>query len=97
MTPLAVSGIVVGLIVLILAWIAALYNGLVRVRNACNESWADIDTELRRRYDLIPNLIESVKGYAAHEKDVFERADQAPTPRWPTRDLRPRKRTTKTR
>ncbi len=77
MTPFAVLGIVVGLIVLILAWIAALYNGLVRVRNACNESWADIDTELRRRYDLIPNLIESVKGYAAHEKDVFDRVIQA--------------------
>lgn len=64
-------------LVVIVLWIAGLYNSLVRVRNACDESWADIDTELRRRYDLIPNLVESVKGYAAHERDVLERVIQA--------------------
>jgi LemA protein len=66
---LAVIGIVV---LIILGWVAGLYNGLVRVKNAVDESWADIDTELRRRYDLIPNLVETVKGYAAHEKGVLE-------------------------
>ena len=69
MTLLVLGG--VGLVILM--FVAGLYNGLVRVRNACDESWADIDTELRRRYDLIPNLVESVKGYAAHERDVLER------------------------
>jgi len=75
-----ISPIIIGFFVFILffiLWIAMMYNGLVRLKNACNESWADIDTELRRRYDLIPNLIETVKGYAAHEKDVFERVIQA--------------------
>jgi LemA protein len=61
----------------VLLWVAGLYNALVRVRNACDESWADIDTELRRRYDLIPNLVETVKGYAAHEREVLERVTQA--------------------
>ncbi len=63
--------------VLLLLWVAVLYNGLVRVRNACDESWSDIDTELRRRYDLIPNLVETVKGYAAHEREVLDRVVQA--------------------
>ncbi len=67
---LAVIG---GLVLLLLLVVAGLYNGLVRARNACDESWADIDTELRRRYDLIPNLVETVKGYAGHEKDTLER------------------------
>ena len=69
MIALAVIGIVA---LVILGWVAGLYNGLVRTKNAVDESWADIDTELRRRYDLIPNLIETVKGYATHEKDVLE-------------------------
>lgn len=65
--------VVVGLFVLVmLGWVAGMYNGLVRTKNAVDESWADIDTELRRRYDLIPNLVETVKGYATHEKDVLE-------------------------
>ncbi len=66
-----------GLILLLLIIVAAMYNGLVRARNACDESWADIDTELRRRYDLIPNLVECVKGYAAHERETLERVVQA--------------------
>jgi LemA protein len=48
------------------------YNRFVRLRNLIDESWHDIDTELQRRYDLIPNIVETVKGYAAHERDVFE-------------------------
>jgi LemA protein len=60
-----------------LIWIIILYNNLVRARNVCEESWSDIDTELKRRYNLIPNLVETVKGYAAHEKEVLERVIRA--------------------
>ncbi|HPD32430.1 MAG TPA: LemA family protein [Phycisphaerae bacterium] len=66
-----------GLVLFLLVIVAAMYNGLVRARNACDESWADIDTELRRRYDLIPNLVECVKGYAVHEKETLERVIKA--------------------
>jgi LemA protein len=65
--------LVIGVVALIpLFWVIAVYNGMIRIRNACVESWADIDTELKRRYDLIPNLVEVVKGYAAHERQVLE-------------------------
>jgi len=57
--------------------IVGMYNSLVRGRNHVKESWAGIDTELKRRYDLIPNLVETVKGYAAHEREVFERVVEA--------------------
>jgi len=66
-----------GFVFFVLIWIMMLYNNLVRARNHCDESWSDIDTELRRRYNLIPNLVETVKGYASHEKDVLERVIQA--------------------
>lgn len=56
-----------------LLWLIGTYNGLVRLRNHCRESWSGIDTELKRRYDLIPRLVEVVKGYAAHEREVLER------------------------
>jgi len=69
--------VVGGVVLLLVLIVAGMYNALVRARNACNESWADIDTELRRRYDLIPNLVQTVKGYAAHEKDTLERVVQA--------------------
>ena len=51
----------------------ALYNGLVSIRNQCDEAWSNVDTELKRRYDLIPNLVNTVKGYASHEKDLIEK------------------------
>jgi LemA protein len=69
--------ILLGLVFIALIIIAAMYNGLVRIKNHCDESWADIDTELKRRYNLIPNLVETVKGYAAHEKEALERVIQA--------------------
>jgi LemA protein len=69
--------IVVGIPLVIAIWAMLAFNSLVRVRNFCDESWSDIDTELKRRYDLIPNLVNTVKGYAAHEKDLFERVIQA--------------------
>jgi len=53
------------------------YNGLVRLKVQCDDAWADIDVQLKRRYDLIPNLVETVKGYAAHEKGTFEAVIQA--------------------
>jgi LemA protein len=64
--------VVLGIIVVILLWIAAMYNRLVRLRQHCREAWSTIDTELKRRYDLIPNLVETVKGYAAHERETLE-------------------------
>ncbi len=54
-----------------------MYNGLVRLRNRVSEAWSDIDVQLKRRYDLIPNLINTVKGYAAHESGVFEKVTAA--------------------
>ena len=66
--------IAIGVFVL---YCVGLYNGLVRLRNQCDNGWANIDTQLRRRYDLIPNLIETVKGYAKHEREVFEKVTQA--------------------
>jgi LemA protein len=54
-------------------WVVVQYNGLVSLRNYIAESWSNVDTELKRRYDLIPNLVATVKGYAAHEREVLER------------------------
>ena len=52
--------------------IVSMYNGLVQIRNQCDEAWSDIATEMQRRYDLIPNLVNTVKGYAGHEKELLE-------------------------
>src|ERR1700675_1493072 len=57
--------------------IVLMYNGLVRLRVQCDNAWADIDVQLKRRYDLIPNLVETVKGYAAHEKGTFDAVSSA--------------------
>jgi LemA protein len=67
------------IVVLLVLWFALLYNALTRGVNRCSESWADIDTELKRRYDLIPNLVTAVQAYAKHEKEVLERVTQART------------------
>ena len=69
--------IVLAAIVLVVLAVIAIYNGLVRKRMQCREAWSQIDVQLKRRYDLIPNLIETVKGYAAHEKETLERVIQA--------------------
>ena len=63
--------------VVIVLWLVGIYNALVGLRNTVKTSWADIDAELQRRYDLIPNLIETVKGYAKHEKETFENITKA--------------------
>src|SRR5579864_1649639 len=65
------------ILIIILLWLVLSYNGLVQTRNRAQEAWSDIDVQLKRRYDLIPNLVESVKGYAAHEKTVFEDVTKA--------------------
>src|SRR6185436_14784150 len=69
--------IILGVIAVVILWFIGGFNSLVRARNRVKEAWSDIDVQLKRRYDLIPNLIETVKGYAAHEKDVLERVIQA--------------------
>jgi LemA protein len=69
--------ILLGLLVLAAFGAIALYNGLVRKRNLVREAWSGIDVQLKRRYDLIPNLIETVRGYGKHEKDLFEKLASA--------------------
>lgn len=59
--------------------VVGIYNGLVKLKNKCEEAWSDIDTQLKRRYDLIPNLVETVKGYASHESSTFEKVTEART------------------
>ena len=65
--------IILGVLALLAIVLIALYNGLVSIRNQCDEAWSNVDTELKRRYDLIPNLVSTVKGYASHEKDLIEK------------------------
>jgi LemA protein len=69
--------IIVAVVVLLIVVVVAMYNGLVRDRNRVDNSWAQVDVQLKRRYDLIPNLVETVKGYASHEQQTFERVTQA--------------------
>ncbi|MCL2037658.1 LemA family protein [Candidatus Saccharibacteria bacterium] len=69
--------IVIAAAVILVIWIVAIYNGLVRLRVRVDEAWSDITVQLKRRADLIPNLIESVRGYAKHEKEVFENVTEA--------------------
>jgi LemA protein len=69
--------IVVVVVVLLALFAAAMYNGLVRLNQQADEAWSDITVQLKRRYDLIPNLVNTVKGYATHEKSVFEDVTEA--------------------
>ena len=69
--------IVLGIIAVVVIWAIGVFNSLIRLKNRTDEAWSDIDVQLKRRYDLIPNLIETVKGYAAHEKGVFESVTNA--------------------
>ena len=78
MDPVALVLIVVlVVVVIVVGWAIATYNGFVKLRNLVQEAWRQIDVELHRRYDLIPNLVETVKGYAAHERGVFAEVTQA--------------------
>ena len=76
MGALVVFLIIVGAVVLMGI---AMYNSLITLRNRCDNAWSQVDVQLRRRYDLIPNLVETVKGYAKHEREVFEKVTQART------------------
>src|SRR3989338_245637 len=69
--------IILVVIVVIIFWLIGVFNGLIRKRNRVDEAWSDIDVQLKRRYDLIPNLIETVKAYARHEASTFEKVTQA--------------------
>lgn len=62
---------------LVVIFVIGIYNRLVTLRNRCDNSWAQVDVQLRRRYDLIPNLVETVKGYAKHEREVFQKVTEA--------------------
>ncbi len=72
LTALILLGVVVAAIVLVAAFVIGLYNGLVRLRNQCRNAWSQIDVQLKRRHDLIPNLVETAKGYMKHEKELLE-------------------------
>jgi LemA protein len=69
--------IIAGIVVLLLIFIVTIYNSLDKLRNRVDNAWGQVEVQLKRRYDLIPNLVETVKGYAAHEKDTFEQVTQA--------------------
>jgi LemA protein len=71
--------IIVGIIVILLIAFVAIYNGLVRVRNQVKNAWAQIDVQLKRRFDLIPNLVETVRGYMKHERETMEAVTKART------------------
>ncbi len=71
--------IILAIVVLAILWVIASFNGLVTLKNRAKEAWSDIDVQLKRRYDLIPNLVETVKGYATHEKELFENVTKART------------------
>jgi len=76
---LVVVIVIVVAVLLVAAFLVILYNRLVRLRNRSENAWAQVDVQLRRRYDLIPNLLEAVKGYAAHERQTFEEVTKART------------------
>ncbi len=69
--------ILIAVLVIAIIWIIAAYNGLITLKNRTGEAWSDIDVQLKRRYDLIPNLVNTVKGYAAHETGVFQKVTEA--------------------
>jgi LemA protein len=71
--------VLIVILVVLVGIVIAIYNRLVRLRNRCENAWAQVDVQLRRRYDLIPNLVEAVKGYAAHERQTFEEVTKART------------------
>src|SRR3990170_2174519 len=69
--------VIIGLIAIVVLWLIFAFNRLVTLRNRVREAWSDIEVQLKRRYDLIPNLVETVKGYARHEQTAFEKVTQA--------------------
>jgi LemA protein len=76
---MGIGMIVLIILVVVAVWLIATYNGLIRLKNRVDEAWSDIDVQLKRRYDLIPNLVNAVKGYATHERELFEKVTEART------------------
>jgi len=74
---MAIIWILIVIIAIIILWLVITFNTLVKLKNQTQEAWSDIDVQLKRRYDLIPNLVNTVKGYATHEREVFEKVTQA--------------------
>jgi len=74
---LPVGYIILIIIVLLVLWMIGIFNSLVNLRNRTKEAWSDIDVQLKRRYNLIPNLVETVKGYATHERELFAKVSEA--------------------
>jgi len=69
--------VLIGILLILVVWVAGVYNSLVTLRNRGDNAWADIDVQLKRRHDLVPNLVETVKGYAAHERGTLEDVTRA--------------------
>src|SRR3954467_8019059 len=69
--------IIIAIIVVIILWLVSIYNGLVKLRNRRQNAFADIDVQLRQRHDLVPQLVETVKGYATHERDLLLKVTEA--------------------
>jgi LemA protein len=78
-TGLIIAIVVIVLAILLILFLVSMYNRLVRLRNRSENAWAQVDVQLRKRYDLIPNLVETVKGYASHERETFEEVTRART------------------
>lgn len=69
--------VVLGIVVVLAVWVVVSYNGFITLVNRAKEAWSDIEVQMKRRYDLIPNLVETVKGYATHEREAFENVTKA--------------------
>jgi len=80
--------IILAVVVVLTIFVISIYNGLVKLKNRTKEAWADIDVQLKRRYNLIPNLIETVKGYATHERELFENVTEARSKAMQATDLK---------
>lgn len=74
---MSVTLIILAVVAVVVVWVIAIYNKFVRLVQRTKEAWADIDVQLKRRYDLIPNLVETVKGYASHERETFDAVTNA--------------------
>src|SRR6187455_1450008 len=77
MSNISSTWIIIGVLVVLVVWIIMIYNGLVAMRQRVNQAFADIDVQLKQRHDLIPNLVETVKGYASHERGTLEEVVKA--------------------
>lgn len=75
--PVEIAVVLVGILVVLAFFVISMYNRLVTLRQRVKEAWSDIDVQLKRRWDLIPNLVETVKGYASHESEAFEKVSNA--------------------